>query len=76
MRIRGGGWMRRQKRAMILTLLVAGCVSAPRTSPEALCDGSRAARAEHAQRLAESADAGLVLSGQRLIALIDAGCRR
>ena len=75
MRQPGDGWMKIAW-AMILTLPVAGCASGPQTSPEALCDGSRAARAEHAARLVDSDDAGLLLSGQRLIALIDAGCRR
>ncbi len=59
---------------MILMLPVAGCANATRPGPEALCDGSRSARADHARALAEEAGDGAVLSGQRLIALIDAGC--
>ena len=60
--------------AMTLTLLAAGCVSGTKTSGEALCDGSRAARADHAEVLAVSPDDRAVVSGARLIAVIDAGC--
>ena len=60
--------------AMTLTLLAAGCASGTQTSGDALCDGSRQARADHAASLADSADDRAVVSGARLIALIDAGC--
>ncbi|WP_283177904.1 hypothetical protein [Gemmobacter sp. 24YEA27] len=60
--------------APILTLLAAGCVSGTQTSDDAICDGSRAARADHAAVLAVSPDDRAVVSGARLIALIDAGC--
>ena len=60
---------------MTLTLLAAGCASVTPTSGDALCDGSRQARADHAAALAVSPDDRAVVSGARLIALIDAGCR-
>lgn len=59
---------------MMLTLLAAGCVTAPRTSGDAICDGTRAARADHAAALADSPDDRAVITGARLIRLIDAGC--
>ncbi|WP_283178639.1 hypothetical protein [Gemmobacter sp. 24YEA27] len=49
-------------------------MSGTQTSGEAICDGSRAARADHAAALAVSPDDRSVVSGARLIALIDAGC--
>ena len=61
--------------AMILKLLAAGCTSVTQTSPEAVCDGSRKARADHAAALAVSPDDRAVITGARLIALIDVGCR-
>jgi len=44
-------------------------------SNEALCDGTRQARADHAAALAASPDDNAVETGARLIAQIDAGCR-
>jgi len=44
------------------------------TSGDALCDGTRAARAAHAAALAETADEAALRTGAALIALIDAGC--
>ncbi|NPD15729.1 hypothetical protein HOY34_11000 [Xinfangfangia sp. D13-10-4-6] len=60
--------------ALCLMMPAAGCVIGPRTSGDALCDGTRAARAEHAAALADSADDRAVVSGARLIRLLDAGC--
>ena len=56
---------------MMLTMLAAGCVS---VSPAAVCDGTAQARADHAAALAVSPDDRAVVTGARLIALIDAGC--
>ena len=61
--------------AMTLTLLAAGCASVTQTSGDAICDGSRAARADHVAALAISPDDRAVVTGARLIALIDAGCQ-
>jgi len=44
------------------------------TSGDAICDATRQARADHAVALAVSGD-DAVLTGQRLIAIIDAACR-
>ena len=58
--------------ALTLTC-VAGCATAiPAT--DAVCDGSRAARAAHAAALADTPDASVLQTGARLIALIDAAC--
>ncbi len=59
-----------------LTLLAAGCMNGTQTSGEALYDASRAARADHAAVPAVSLVDRVVVSGARLIALIDAGCAR
>lgn len=53
-------------------LLVAGCVTAPNQA--AICDGSQAARTAHAAALAEGGDGASVVTGARLIAILDAGC--
>lgn len=54
-------------------LLLAGCVIG--TNEAAMCEGSRAARAGHAEALAASADDRAVVTGAQLIALLDAACR-
>ena len=54
-------------------LLGVGCVNAPRNS--ALCDGTASARKTHAAALAADGGDLSVVSGARLIAMIDAGCR-
>ena len=61
---------------MILPFCVTACVSAAPTSGDAICDGTRTARAAHAAALAVSPDDAAVVTGARLIGLIDAGCRR
>ena len=58
---------------MILTLPAAGCVSGG--SNEALCDGTRAARDDHAAALATAEPDSVVVTGARLIALVDEGCK-
>ncbi len=69
---REGGWTLRLA-ILTLTLGVAGCVSG--TNEAAMCEGSRAARAGHAEALAASADDRAVVTGAQLIALLDAACR-
>lgn len=59
---------------MILALCVTGCVAATPASNSALCDGTRTARADHAAALAVSPDDRAVVTGARLIRLVDAGC--
>ena len=56
---------------MIPALLVAGCVS---VSERAICDGSQAAREAHAAALVEDGGDASVVTGARLIAMLDAGC--
>lgn len=61
---------------MILPFYVTACVSATPNSADALCSGTRAARADHASALADSPDDRAVVTGARLIGLIDAGCQK
>ncbi len=67
-------------RFLLLTLLtpvVSGCANEiPKVDekPPAICDGSRAARADHAKALAETEDEKVLLTGARLIDMLDAGC--
>jgi len=56
----------------MLMLPVTGCVSVG--SGEAICDGTEAARTEHAAALADDGGPLSVVTGARLIRLIDAGC--
>lgn len=72
MLIQGSAWMRRTL-ATILLCFATGCASvAP--SPAAICDGTAQARTDHAAALADSADDRAVVTGARLIRLLDAGC--
>jgi len=43
-------------------------------SHEALCEGTRAARADHAAALADTPDNAVALTGADLVSLIDAAC--
>lgn len=67
-------------RLLLLTLLptlVSGCVPeipVRDDPPNPLCVGTRAARADLASTLAVSTDDAAVISGARLIDIIDAGC--
>lgn len=61
---------------MTLPLCVSGCVSVTPTSADALCGGTRAARADHASALADTQDERVLMTGARLISLIDAGCAK
>lgn len=56
--------------------LGTACVNATPTSLDAVCSGTRAARASHAAALADSPDDRAVVTGARLIGLIDAGCAK
>ena len=57
----------------ILPLLLSGCVSVG--SDAAVCDGTKAARREHAAALAADGGDRSVVTGAKLIRLMDAGCR-
>jgi len=55
-----------------LMLLASGCTIA--VSNSALCDGTAAARTEHAAALAVDGGDASVVTGARLIMMLDAGC--
>ena len=57
---------------LMLTLPASGCVSAASTN--AVCAGTETARTEHAAALADDGGPLSVVSGARLIQLLDAGC--
>jgi hypothetical protein len=57
---------------LMLTLPGCGLQNAPNDS--ALCDGTESARAAHAEALASEASDAAVITGARLIGLLDAGC--
>ena len=61
-------------RWIILALMmpVAGCMNG--ASEAAICDGTAAARTAHAAALAQGGDDASVVTGARLIGLLDAGC--
>lgn len=55
-------------------LLNCGCVSAQNDS--AICAGTTAARSEHAAALADDGGPRSLVTGARLVKLLDAGCGR
>lgn len=59
---------------LILMLPAGSCVSGMPVGGDALCDGTRLARADHAAALAAEGSDRVVITGARLIQLIDAGC--
>ena len=56
----------------MLTMLVSGCVRG--LSDSAICDGTDALRTVHAKALVADGGDRSVVTGQVLIATIDAGC--
>lgn len=58
--------------AVILTALVSGCVTTPNEA--ALCEATAQARRAHAAALVVDGGDASVVSGQRLLAMIKAGC--
>ena len=66
--------MMRRSTATILMLLVAGCVSTPPTSGDALCAGTEAERAELARSLLIDGGDLSVVAGQALLSKLQAGC--
>lgn len=65
------GWTPRLM-AMTLPFFVISCVSV--ANGDAVCDGTAAARTAHAAALAQDAGDLSVVTGARLIRLLDAGC--
>lgn len=59
---------------MIPLSFATACVNATPTSGDAICSATRAARAEHAASLADTQDERALMSGARLVRLLDAGC--
>lgn len=59
---------------MTLMLPASGCMHVQSGSLEALCDGTAADRTAHAAALAEDGGDKSVVTGQRLISRLDAGC--
>lgn len=59
---------------IIPTMLVSGCVTATPNSADAICDGTRQARADHAAALVRDGGPLSLVTGQALIARIDAAC--
>ena len=55
------------------TLLATGCMSA--VNSNAICDATSAIRTEHAAALAVDGGDKSVVTGARLIAMIDGACR-
>jgi hypothetical protein len=62
--------------AMIPLFFAASCATVSPKPDDAICTGSRGARADHAAALAVSPDDRAVVTGARLIKLIDAGCAK
>lgn len=61
---------------IIPTMLVSGCVTATPNSADAICDGTRQARADHAAALVRDGGPLSLVTGQVLIAKVDAGCAK
>ena len=61
---------------MIPLSFATACVNATPTSGDAICNGTRAARADHAAALADTQDERVLMTGARLIGLLDAGCAK
>jgi hypothetical protein len=60
---------------MTLLFFVTGCESVTPTPNSAVCDATREDRANHAAALAEDPNDAAVITGQALIARLDAACR-
>jgi hypothetical protein len=58
--------------AMIPLCFASGCVNV--ASGDAICAGTEAARTEHAAALADDGGPLSLVTGARLIRLVDAGC--
>ena len=57
-----------------LAFCAIGCAPVIQTSLDAMCDGTRQARADHAAALAVTTDETALRTGAVLISKIDAGC--
>ena len=59
---------------MMSAMLLTGCDLAIPISADAICDGTRQARADHAAALVADGGPRSLVTGQALIAQVDAGC--
>lgn len=59
---------------LTLTPLQIGCAPALNGNGNAICSGTEAARTEHAAALADDGGPLSLVTGARLIQLVDAGC--
>lgn len=55
-------------------MLLTSCVTATPNNADAICDGTRQARADHAAALVRDGGPLSLVTGQALISKIDAGC--
>ena len=69
--------MRKLILLVTLTLSVSGCGSGlvADKSLEALCQDTKGPRKQHGMVLAEAKDPGVILSGSRLLRMLDGGCK-
>jgi len=65
-----------KKYGILLFFASVTTACAPQISEETVCAQSREARADHAAALALSPDDRSVITGAKLIAMIDAGCAK
>jgi hypothetical protein len=59
--------------AVILLSFVTGCVSV--ASKPAICDGTASARTKHAAALAKDGGDASIVTGAKLIMMLDAACK-
>ncbi|PQO23065.1 hypothetical protein C2I36_09810 [Rhodobacteraceae bacterium WD3A24] len=59
----------------ILPLIASGCAGGALVDQRELCAGTKELRPDHAAALAEDGGPRSVVTGRRLIATMDAGCR-
>lgn len=59
---------------ILAALVLTGCAQAPRVSERGICDGTRATRDAHVAALVADAGPRALVTGQALIAQIDAAC--
>jgi hypothetical protein len=55
-------------------LLVSGCVTGPGSSSPAICDGTALLRQDLARALAVTPDDDALITGDKLLTALEAGC--
>ena len=61
---------------LMLPMLLSGCLNATPNSADAICQGTRQARADHAAALVRDGGPLSLVTGQVLIAKVDSGCAK